>query len=298
MPVWGEEYEARSVRTSPGGKALNQAVALARLGAQVTAVGAVGDDGVGRDILAALTREGVDVTSVQSRANVSSAICVCFVGDRGENSIVWHIDDDVAITPDTVRSAAPAIHQADAVLITFELPPESIREAINAASDSGTLVLVQPAPPLADRSAAALLPWDLADVVVSNEAEARALLEAGQSGREFPADELAGALAAELGVPMVVVTLGEFGCVAHSERATRRYPVEKVEAVDATGAGDAFMATFTANLVGGAPVPDAIHAAQSSAAWAVRHSGGLEAMPESPRIVQEAAEVTVGSVRE
>jgi ribokinase len=59
MPVWGEEHEAQSVRTAPGGKALNQAVALARLGAQVTAVGVVGDDGVGRDILAALAARGL-----------------------------------------------------------------------------------------------------------------------------------------------------------------------------------------------------------------------------------------------
>ncbi|MGH3267315.1 MAG: PfkB family carbohydrate kinase [Trebonia sp.] len=61
LPAWGEEYEARSVRTSPGGKAMNQAVGLARLGAQVTAVGVVGDDGVGKDIVAALEQEGVDV---------------------------------------------------------------------------------------------------------------------------------------------------------------------------------------------------------------------------------------------
>jgi ribokinase len=58
LPVWGTEYEVRSVRTSPGGKALNQSVALARLGAQVAAVGVVGDDGCGHEIMAALEREG------------------------------------------------------------------------------------------------------------------------------------------------------------------------------------------------------------------------------------------------
>ena len=78
IPGWGEEHEARSVRTAPGGKALNQAVALARLGARVSAIGAVGDDGTGRDILSALTREGIDATGVQSRTGVSSAVCVCF----------------------------------------------------------------------------------------------------------------------------------------------------------------------------------------------------------------------------
>src|SRR5690242_9511288 len=72
LPVWGEEYEARSIHSSPGGKALNQAVALARLGAQVTAVGVMGDDGFGRDALAALAREGIDVGCVELRAKVAT----------------------------------------------------------------------------------------------------------------------------------------------------------------------------------------------------------------------------------
>src|ERR1017187_6532079 len=69
LPAWGDEYRARSIRTSPGGKALNQAVALARLGAQVTAVGVVGDDGLGRDVLAVLGRERVDVQWLEARAD-------------------------------------------------------------------------------------------------------------------------------------------------------------------------------------------------------------------------------------
>ena len=176
IPGWGEQHEARSVRTAPGGKALNQAVALARLGARVSAIGAVGDDGTGHDILSALTREGIDTTSVQSRTGVSSAVCVCFVGDDGDNAIVWHVDDDVAVTPGTVRDAAAVIRQADAVLITFEMPHESICEAVSTTKDSDALVIVQPAPPLATPPGDVSLPWHLVDVVVANEAEARALL--------------------------------------------------------------------------------------------------------------------------
>jgi pfkB family carbohydrate kinase len=99
LPAWGEELEARSIRTSPGGKALNQAVALSRLGAQVTAVGAVGRDGPAQDVLAALARDGVDVEFIESRPKVATTVCLCFVGDDGESSIVWHIDDDAAVTP-------------------------------------------------------------------------------------------------------------------------------------------------------------------------------------------------------
>ena len=228
IPGWGEQHEARSVRTAPGGKALNQAVALARLGARVSAIGAVGDDGTGRDILSALTREGIDAAGVQSRTDVSSAVCVCFVGDDGDNAIVWHIDDDAAVTPDTVRDSAEAIQQANAVLITFEMPPESICEAVNSTKDSGVLVIVQPAPPLATPPGDASLPWHLVDVVVANEAEARTLLNNGPGDQELADDKLAEALAGELNVSMVVVTLGKAGCVLHWDGASHRYPAEEV----------------------------------------------------------------------
>jgi ribokinase len=278
LPAWGDNYQARSVRTSPGGKALNQAVALARLGAQVTAVGSVGEDPFGRDILAALTGEGIEVSFVRTHENAASAICVCFVGDDGQTSFVWHIDDDVAVTAHEVGTAEAAIRSADAVLVTFELPVSAIRETIEVASRHGVRVFVQPAPPLADAAAAASLPWDQVDVLVPNETEARALLKGGKADGLAPND-LAEAVAAELGIPVVVVTLGEAGCVTHAAGTSHRYPARRAAVVDATGAGDAFMATFCAHIVEGTPLAGAVDAAQSAAAWAIGHPGGREAMP-------------------
>jgi ribokinase len=276
LPGWGEEHEARAVWTQPGGKALNQAISLARLGSQVTAVGVVGDDGVGRDILAALAAAGVDAGGVEVRGGVPSAVCVCFVGDEGENAIVWHIDDAVAVTAATVAAAAPAIGKADAVLVTFEMPAAAIGAAIRAASDLGAMVFVQPAPPLADPAAAAALPWDLVDVVMLNESEARVLL--GGTPGLAPGD-LAGAVAARTSVGIVVVTLGAAGCAVFAAGSTVTYPAQRVAAVDTTGAGDAFAANFAASIVGGAPVADAVHAAQAAAARAVLHVGGHQRQP-------------------
>jgi ribokinase len=280
MPGWGEEYEARSIRTTPGGKALNQAVALARLGTQVTAVGVIGDDGPGADILAALAREGIDPSGVERRADAATAICICLVGDRGEGAIVWHIDDDIAVTPGTVHRAETAVQLADAVLITFEMPVESIREAICTGRRLGARVVVQPAPVHSDPAGARSLPWDQVDVLVPNEAEARALL-AGGLADDLPAADLARALAADLGVPAVVVTLGAAGCVAHADGASRVYPAQDVVAIDATGASDAFTAVLAAQLTAGATQAAAINAAQAAAAWAVQRAGGHESMPLS-----------------
>jgi ribokinase len=276
LPEWGRTYEARSIRTSPGGKALNQSVALARMGAQVAAVGVVGDDGSGRDILAALERERVDINWMESREGVATTVCACFVGDEGESAIVWHVDDDVAVRPESVRAAGATFERADAALVTFEMPLSAIRETISVARGHGARVFVQPAPPLANHADATLVPWDQVDVLVPNEEEAWALLG---GGGDMAADDLAGVLSRDLAVPMVVVTLGESGCVAHTAGVTRRYAAEQTSAVDTTGAGDAFMAALTASLVTGALGSEAIRAAQVNAAQAIQRAGGYKSMP-------------------
>jgi ribokinase len=276
----GEVYEVRSIRTSPGGKGLNQAVALARLGAHVCAVGAVGDDGLGRDIVSALTREGIETGFFVTRENAATSICICFVGDTGQTSFVWHIDEDVAVTPEIVRGAEPAVRQADAVLITFETPASTIREGIALARRCDARVFVNPAPALPDPTAVAALPWRDVDVLVPNEAEARAILDGlGVSRQPLKVDDLAGALACELGVPLVIVTLGESGCAVDSHGVTRRYSAQKTAPVDTTGASDAFTAALAASLVLGTPEMAAIEEATAAAAFSIGRHGGYESMP-------------------
>jgi ribokinase len=285
LPAWGVEYEADSVRISPGGKALNQAVALGRLGARVTAIGTVGGDALGQDILSTLAREGIEAEGMRVSESAPTSVCVCFVSQKGETSFVWHIADDVAVTPDAVRAAEESIRSSDAVLITFELPPAAIREAITLASGGGTRVVVQPAPPLADPHMNTLIPWDRVDVLIPNETEARAILEGVNSDREHHADDLAAALATELAVPIVVVTLGESGCIAHAAGGSRRYSAHQAVSVDTTGASDAFAASLAAYMVAGASEAEAIQAALAAAAWAIGRPGGHDAMPSSAQVI-------------
>ena len=89
---------------------------------------------------------------------------------------------------------------------------------------------------------------------------------------------------------MVVVTLGQAGCVLHCDGTSRRYPAEEVAAIDTVGAGDAFVASFAATLAVGAPIEEAVHRAQSAAAWAVRRRGGYEAMPGSDQVACRLAD--------
>lgn len=209
---------------------------------------------------------------------MSTAVCVVMVGDGGQTSILWHVDEDVSVTPATVRAAADAFRQADAVLMTSEMPAESVTAAIGLGRDSGAGVFAQPAPVLRDLPDARGLPWRLVEEVMPNQAEARVLLAGGPD--DWPADELlASALAAELGVRLAVVTLGADDCVLHGAEGTRRFPPGIAWPVDTTGASDAFTATFAAQLAAGASEADAVHAAQAAAVHAIERAGGYASMP-------------------
>jgi len=172
------------------------------------------------------------------------------------------------------------LRQADAVLMTFETPVSTIREAITFAHRCDARVFLNPAPALADPTVIAALPWRNVDVLVPNEAEARAILEGlGVSRQPLKIDDLASAIASELSVPLVIVTLGESGCAVHSHGVTRRYPAQQTAPVDTTGASDAFTATLVASLVQGRPEIAAIEAATAAATYSIGRHGGYESMP-------------------
>jgi ribokinase len=288
LPAWGDDLKAHSIRTVPGGKGLNQAVTLARLGARISALGVVGADAVGRDILAALTAEGIDVSTMATHRGAPTPVCLVFTRDGGDNAIVWRVPDELAVTGDAVGRAAEVIAAADAVLVTFETP-EPIREAAKIAQDGGALVVLNPAPPPAYPAALADVPWEQVDLLTPNEAEARAILPAGHPARTGPAEELPEALAAALGTPIVCVTLAERGCALYDGTTTRTYPAHPAHVVDTTAAGDAFTAVLAACITAGADHDTAVHHAQAAAALTVGRLGAFDALPTADELRATAA---------
>lgn len=287
LPGWGEDHEVPSIHTTPGGKALNQAVALARLGAQVTTVGAVGDDALGRETLALLTAEGVDTGDIEVRENTATPVCICFVGDDGKASYVSHTPPDIAVTAATIREAEPAIRSADAVLATLEPLPEAVDEVIHLGREAGAHVVVQPAPIKHAHADIADLPWSQTDLVVPNEKEARFLLKDREALPDDPAG-LSTAFSERMNGPKVVVTLGKNGCITVNDGTPTYYAAhEPPEVVDTTGASDAFTAALTFELTASATEPAAIQAALTSASMAVTKPGGHSSMPRAVDIQED-----------
>ncbi len=282
LPGWGQDVRAEAMWTVPGGKALNQAVTLGRLGAQVAAVGAVGADVVGAAVRAALAGEGIDVSAMAVIPDTPTPVCVVHVRDDGEKAVVWQVPDALTITPDQVQTAAATCGPADAALVTFEFA-ERAPDLIAAAAKAARRVVVNPAPAPADPAVIGTVPWEQVDLLVPNEAEARALL-AGRPAARGPAGRLAEAVCETLGVPTVCVTHGERGCVVRTGGATTVHPAVAAGVIDTTGASDAFAAVLAARLVAGADPATAVRHAQAAAALTVSRLGAYEALPTADEL--------------
>ncbi|MEU1127382.1 ribokinase [Streptomyces sp. NPDC005899] len=265
-PARGETVTGRELRTVPGGKGANQAVAAARAGGDVVMIGAVGTDEYGSRLRMNLEHAGVDTDLLHTAAGPSGTAHIV-VDDEGTNAIVV-----IPGANGTVTGLGPgehaAIAAADLLLLQLELPLSAVLEGARSARARGVRTILTPSP--AQPLPAGLL--DCVDLLVPNEHEAAAL-----SGCEDPH---AAAQVLLRRVPQVVVTLGREGCL-YAARGGEQvlFPAPEVTAVDTTGAGDTFVGTLAVALGEGRSVPEALAWASSAAALCVQKPGASTSMP-------------------
>ena len=261
LPRPGETVAGGTFERHGGGKSANQAVAAARLGAHVRMVGAVGDDDLGEEALAALREEGVDVSAVARLEGSPTGVALIVVDEAGENQIAVASGANAELGADAVEAT---LRGADGgvVLLGFEVPDAPVVAGARAARAAGLEVVVNPAP------ARALPPALLehSPLLTPNLDEARAL-----AGEQDP--EAAGrALAAQTGAP-VIITLGGDGALVVDGDTVERLPAPRVEVVDTTGAGDAFNGALAYELARGTGLPDAVRSAIAVAAASTGAAG-------------------------
>jgi ribokinase len=274
LPGPGATVVGSAAVFTPGGKGANQAVAAARLGADVRMVGCVGEDDFGRQLLAALRAEGIDAGPVRIVPRVPTGLAMIAVDTQGENLIT--VAPGANHQVGSLDVAAATQQPGDILVISAEIPARAITQALTQA---GSVIFnLAPAPENAKALVAAAghgLDW-----LVVNESEAAAVL-----GR--PVDGLADAAlaAAELittGPRHAVVTAGAHGAALASAggpdgaEVIEGYPVR---AVDTVGAGDTFVGALAVALAAGVPAPDATRAAAAAGAAAVTRHGAQTAMP-------------------
>lgn len=273
LPRPGETVTASGVSRHHGGKSANQAVAAARVGARVVFVGAVGDDDFGHEARAALAADGIDVSELVERSGLPTGVAYILVDASGENVIVIVPGANAAVSESQVRRSLQrlAVHAGDVVLVSNEVPPAAVTEALRYGSTAGATTVLNPAP-------AAELPregLEWAQVVTPNAGELAML--AGQN------DTLARQAWAVAGGPRdgrsILVSRGADGAVLFTDGKEHVIQAPHVDAVDTVGAGDTLSGVLAAELTLGYSLADAANRAVVAASLATTRPGARDGMP-------------------
>jgi ribokinase len=262
FPRPGETIFGREFSLGFGGKGANQAVAARLCGADVAMVARIGDDLFGPATLQNFAAQAIDTQCVWKTPGVSSGVAPIFVEPSGQNRI-WVIKGaNDCLTPADINAAETVIRGADFLVLQLEVPNETVYYALRFARETGVRTILNPAPgqPLdLDRIAGA-------DYVIPNETEAEALTGTNDV-REAAQALLNG------GVECVIVTLGDKGALLARPEGMRTVQPFEVAPVDTTGAGDAFIGSFTVFLAEGIEEAEAVSRANLYAALSTTSPG-------------------------
>ncbi len=281
IPVAGETVIGSNFQTFHGGKGANQAVAAARLGAEVSLIGKVGDDPFGGELKLGLERSGVNTAAVAT-VKGSSGVALITTDSQGDNSITVVPGANGHIRPDDITANLGLLRNAGMVLAQLEIPLETVAYVAQVCSENGIPFMLDPAP-------ARALPASLLQRVTwltPNETEASALL-GGQGSQAMRPESLAAAGDTLLarGCQNVVLKLGSQGCYFASASGIRRFiPAYKVHAVDTTAAGDAFNAALAVALLAPKDSATAAQWASAVAAISVTRHGAQPSMPTTSEV--------------
>ncbi len=275
MPRPGETVHGRKFVTGPGGKGSNQAVAAARLGAEVTFVGRIGQDVFAPLALNIWKQEGINTDYVVQDPEHATGVAPIFVDDTGENSIVVVLGANLAISKADVDAAADVIAEADVLLTQLEINYDAVGYALKVAKEKGVPTILNPAP-------AGHLPAKvvaLADYITPNETELEVL-----SNQPGVSPEKAALSLLTTAEQTIVMTLGSQGAQYVRQNSSAVVASFSVNVVDTTGAGDAFNGGLAVALAEGKSLEEAIAFANATAALCVTKPGTAPSMPQREEV--------------
>ena len=284
LPLPGETLLGDSYIIVPGGKGNNQAVAAARLGAQVQFVGRVGDDIFGKQVLEIVSAENVDVTSVAVDPEKGTGLAVISVDRNAENAIIvisganWALDDS-----DVVR-AEKCLEGASALMLQIEVPLEASLHIAEIARQKNVKVILDPAPaiPLPDKA------YQVIDFITPNETETEVLVGISPHNEEDAKE--AASILHQRGVHNVIIKMGSKGVYYDTPKKQGFIKPYKVKSIDSVAAGDAFNAGLTVAIAEGKPIEEAVRWGAAAGAIATTRKGALPAMPHRDELLQLMAD--------
>ena len=263
---------ATRVTLSPGGKGLNQAAAACRLGADVSLTGCIGGDVFGAELRTAIEKVGVNAAAVAVHESANTSLAAIVVQDNVPG-FIGAPDASRKITAQQIRAALADIDADDVLLVNFEVPQALAQLALELGRAAGAATVLNPAP-FFTRDAFVLNYLHRVDLIIPNKLEAQLL--AGSESDD--PDELARHLF-DLGVGQVVMTLGEAGSVFYAGERRVEQAAFDVDAVDTTGASDAFVGAYCRGLLDGWSAKKTLRFASAAAGLACMRHGAMSSMP-------------------
>ncbi len=275
MPVWGETVLAKHFETSFGGKGANQAVAAARLGAEVVMVTNLGDDALGLSALSNFQSYGIDTSHVRRIPNQSTGTATILVDESsGDNAILIVAGANGDLSAADVEAAGEALKRCDLILLQLEINLETAYAAIKFGRENGVKTVLNPAPARASLDMGVIRQ---ASFLIPNETEL-AILTGMPVESKGEVSAAAQSLVSQ-GVETVIVTLGARGALLATREGSRAIAPVKVQAVDTTGAGDAFIGSFARYFAGGLSLETALAEATRYSAFSVTRHGAQKSYP-------------------
>lgn len=279
----GETLQAKGLFVEAGGKAYNQAVAAARLGASVCFFGAVGRDSGGALCREVLEAEGV-LPVLEIIPNVNTAYACILTDAKGENQVTVSRGAADCLSADFICRQEDAIARCTHLLLGLECPLEATAAALKLAKKHGIFTILNPAPAIS-LDVEFLRSFDL---ITPNLQEAAVLLGLTYT----PEIPVLGRLLQEAGLTNAVVTLGGMGSLLVTPSEQIRFPALPVKTVDTTGAGDTFNAALAVAISRGKSMEEAIEFATNASAWSVSRNHVLESLPTARELETNYRNVT------
>lgn len=282
LPKPGETIVGGEFYRAAGGKGANQAVAAARSSREsVTFLAAIGDDSFGHESLDALRQENLDTRFLKLVPDQPSGVALILVDAGGQNLISVASGANLHLRPNDVHAVPIEVWQSARVFVAcLESPLETVMAGLRRAKQNGLATIVNPAP--ADREILFAVGLRLIDVFTPNESEAALL-----TGREVRSAAEAEAAARQLqaaGCSRIIITRGEQGCCVLDGDTVTHLPAPRVEAIDATAAGDVFNGTLATALSEGRSLLEAARWANTAAALSVTRRGAQPSIPNRGEI--------------
>lgn len=280
FPTPGETLLGHSYITVPGGKGNNQAVAAARLGADVQFVGRVGDDLFGEEVLKIVNNENIDTSPVAIDKENGTGLAVINVDDKAENSIVVISGANMALDEEDVARAEGCLEGAKVLLLQLEVPLKADLQIAEIAQRMNVQVILDPAPavPLPEKA------YQVVNFITPNETETEILVGIKPSNTTEAAQ--AAKILHERGVENVIIKMGSKGVYYDSKDGSGFIEPYKVNSIDSVAAGDAFNAGLAVAISEGKPLAEAVRWGAAAGAIATTKKGALPAMPHRTELLQ------------